>query len=234
MKLGIMQPYIFPYIGYFQLVNAVDRFVMYDDVAFIKQGWINRNKILLNGAEHVFTVPLKSASSYVTIGNTEVSDTLYDSWRSKFLKTLTQAYSKAPHYDAAYALVSGVLDGGHKTIAELAAASIIRTCAYIGVDTEFVNTATQYGNAALKAKDRVIDICKKEKADTYINPIGGKELYSKEEFKENGLQLHFARSRSIVYQQFSNTFVPWLSVIDVLMFNSPAKIKQFINEYDLE
>ncbi|MCD6012866.1 MAG: WbqC family protein [Flavipsychrobacter sp.] len=234
MKLGVMQPYIFPYIGYFQLINAVDRFVVYDDVTFIKGGWINRNKILLNGAAHVFTVPLKNASSFVTIGNTEINHALYDSWKNKFMKTLEQAYRKAPYYETGYKLVSGVLNSKSNTIGELAAKSIIDTCSYIGVKTDFVTTATHYGNSELKAKDRVIDICKKEGADTYLNATGGKELYDKDDFRNNGLELKFIKTHGISYPQLGNEFVPWLSIIDVMMFNSPEAIQGFLKECSFE
>lgn len=234
MKLGIMQPYIFPYIGYFQLISSVDRFVVYDDVTFIKQGWINRNKILLNGEGHVFTVPLKNASSYTTIAQTEINNNLYPGWRAKFYKTLAQAYAKAPYYKDAMNVVTTVFDTPCNTISELAAKSLTETSKYTGIGTEFVLTATGYGNNELKAEERVIDICKQEKAAVYINPIGGKELYVKEDFKQAGMELYFARSRNITYTQFNATFVPWLSVIDVMMFNAPAEIKIFLNEYDLE
>jgi hypothetical protein len=234
MKLGIMQPYIFPYIGYFQLINSVDRFVVYDDVTFIKQGWINRNKILLNGEEHIFTVPLKNASSFTTIAQTEINQNLYAGWRTKFYKTLAQAYAKAPYYKEAMDVVMAVFDSKCDTISELAAKSLTETSKYAGVETEFVLTATGYDNNGLKAEERVIDICRQEKASVYINPIGGKELYSKENFKQVGLELYFLKSRNIAYKQFNATFVPWLSVIDVMMFNAPAEIKNFLKEYDLE
>ncbi|MCW3122945.1 MAG: WbqC-like family protein, partial [Flavipsychrobacter sp.] len=227
-------PYIFPYIGYFQLVHCVDRFVMYDDVSFIKQGWINRNKVLLNGQEHIFTVPLKNASSFVTIANTEVNRALYDAWLPKFLKTLTQAYAKAPHYHAIYDLVSGIMNGPHETIGILAANSIIETGNYLGITTEFKTTATGYHNSELKAKDRVIDICKTEGATQYINPIGGKDLYLKEDFAANGIQLNFVKTHKITYPQLKNEFVPWLSIIDVMMFNDAGTIMGYLNDFGLD
>ena len=234
MKLGVMQPYIFPYIGYFQLVHCVDRFVMYDDVSYIKQGWINRNKILLNGQEHIFTVPLKNASSFVTIANTELNKPLYEIWRAKFLKTLAQAYTKAPNYNIVSDLVASVLYGPHDTIGRLAAASIVEVSGHVGIKTQFITTAAGYGNNDLKAQDRVIDICKKEHASTYTNPIGGKELYSKEEFAANGIVLNFVKTHKIIYPQMNNEFVPWLSMIDVLMFNDVATVMSFLNAFDLE
>jgi hypothetical protein len=234
MKLGIMQPYIFPYIGYFQLISSVDRFVVYDDVAFIKQGWINRNQLLLNGAAHMFTVPLKNASSFTTIAQTEINHALYAGWKNKFFKTLEQAYSKAPHYASVAGMVQAVFNNECRTISELATKSIVITSLYLGIDTQFVLSATQYANSELKAQNRVIDICKREQANVYINPVGGKDLYNKDDFEKQGLMLNFHRSRSIRYQQFANDFVPWLSVIDVMMFNAPGVIKDLLDEYDLE
>ncbi len=234
MTLGIMQPYIFPYIGYFQLINAVDKFVVYDDVSFIKQGWINRNKILLNRAEHVFTVPLKNASSFVTIGKTEINHALYAGWCGKFAKTLEQAYSKAPNYRPVRELVMGVLEERHNTISELAAKSITTTCGYLGVATEFVMTATHYNNGELKANERVKDICKKEKADAYLNANGGKELYSKDDFERAGLRLNFIRTNSITYPQWGGEFVPWLSIIDIMMFNTLEAVQVLLRECSFE
>jgi hypothetical protein len=234
MKLGVMQPYIFPYIGYFQLINAVDRFVVYDDVTFIKGGWINRNKILLNGEAHVFRVPLKNASSFVTIGKTEINHVLYDGWKNKFLKTLEQAYRKAPYYETGYRLVADVLNSSKGTIGELAAKSIVDTCSYLGIKTELVLSATHYGNSELKSEERVKDICRIEGANTYINATGGRELYDKEDFERAGLKLQFIKTHSITYPQLGNEFVPWLSVIDVMMFNSPETIQVFLKECSFE
>jgi hypothetical protein len=149
------------------------------------------------------------------------------------MKTLAQAYAKAPHYNTVAALVGSVFATQHDTISQLATHSITEVSSYLGLNTEFVSTATHYGNSELKAKDRVIDICHREAADTYINPIGGMELYSKEDFRKNGLELYFIRSRSITYNQFRHDFVPWLSIIDIMMFNSPSEIRELLTAFDL-
>jgi WbqC-like protein family len=234
MTIGIMQPYIFPYIGYFQLISAVDKFVLYDDVMFIKQGWINRNRILLNGEPHVFTVPLKNASSFTAIAQTGINQQLYPGWKTKFFKTLSQAYAKAPQYTRVIELLEEVFYGPWQTIGELASGSVTATCRYLGITTPFVPTAIHYGNSDLKAEERVIDICRREGASVYINAAGGKELYSEDHFSRAGLGLRFIKSGSIVYPQFSATFVPWLSIIDVLMFNTPEDALRLINQYELE
>ncbi len=233
-KIAIMQPYLFPYIGYMQLICAVDKFVVYDDVSFIKQGWINRNRILLNCNEQTFTVPLKNASSFVPINKTEINTSLYAGWQVKFLKTITQAYAKAPFFKEVYGLVHNVLNSPCQTISELCVAALQRICAYLGIHTEFVLSPSIYNNNELKAQARVIDICQKEGAKTYINAIGGMELYSKDDFRNAGLELRFIKPQSITYQQFSCNFIPWLSVIDVLMFNSPDETMRLLQQYEMK
>jgi hypothetical protein len=233
MTLAIMQPYIFPYIGYFQLINASDKFVVYSDVSFIKQGWINRNKILLNNAGFMFTVPLKDASSYISIAETELNLPVYSTWRSKFIKTLAMAYAKAPFYKRISDLVMSVLNEEHRTISDLATSSLTNTCSYIGVKSNISFDVTEYHNNNLKGQARIIDICKQEGAGTYINPIGGQELYSKDEFAAQNIELKFIKTGAITYTQFNNDFNSWLSIIDVMMFNSPENIMDFLGRYDL-
>ena len=233
MRLAIMQPYIFPYIGYYQLMYAADKFVVYDDVTFIKQGWINRNKILLNGKDFVFTVPLANASSYTHINETEINQKIYQGWKIKFLKTLEQAYMKAPNYGAVYPLVEGVFNTECATISELCVASLLATNQYLGIDTPMITTSVGYNNKHLRSAERVLDICRQENALEYVNPIGGMELYSKEVFAEKGLALHFIKSKPVQYQQYKNDFVPWLSMIDIMMFNTVPEIKVFLSQYEL-
>jgi hypothetical protein len=231
MKIAIMQPYLFPYVGYFQLINAADKFVVYDDVTFIKQGWINRNKILLNGAAFLFTIPLKDASSYKLIRETKVSDNF--NWKSKLIKTLEQAYGKAPYYAEAIKPIKEVIFSEEKSIAAIALKSLKVICSYAGIDTPMVETSSNYLNDDLQSQARVIDICKRENATEYLNPVGGLELYSHDAFNRENIKLSFVKPRTISYLQFNNQFVPWLSTIDVMMFNSPAEIKEMMNQYEI-
>lgn len=235
MKLAIMQPYLFPYIGYFQLINTVDKFVIYDDVNFIKQGWINRNNILVQGKPYLFTLPLRNQSSFSKINEVFVNRAQYDSWRKKSIRTLEQSYKKAPFFKDIYDLVDNVLDVGdmETDIASIATKSLVEISKYLEINTEFVFSSSVYDNAELTGKARVINICKKENATYYINPIGGQELYDKDFFKESGLELSFIKTMSIEYNQFKNGFVPWLSIIDVLMFNSIEETKLLLNKFEL-
>lgn len=234
MKLAIMQPYIFPYIGYFQLIHAVDKFVFYDDVNYIKQGWVNRNRILMNGTDFTFSVPLLKQSSFVKIGDTLINHAQYPIWRKKFLKTLIQAYKKAPFFESVYLMVESVLDQESESIATMAKNSILRTCRYLDLHCEWENSSSIYNNDHLKGQDRVLDICKVENARIYINPTGGRSIYSNEDFEVNNLELYFLQTGSVEYSQFKDPFVPSLSIIDVLMFNPPFKIREeFLNNYKL-
>ncbi|HET7118929.1 MAG TPA: WbqC family protein [Hanamia sp.] len=234
MRLGIMQPYLFPYLGYFQLINVVDKFIFYDDVNFIKQGWINRNKILLNGNEFLFTLPLEKGSSFKLISETEINKKLFENWKIKFNKTLLQAYCKAPYFETVHALILDALEIQTLIISDLACESINLVCDYLGIKTKCVKSSEQdYNNDILKASDRVIDICIKESANDYFNPIGGKELYTKEEFLLKGLELHFICSRLKPYKQFDNDHIPSLSIIDVMMFNPKDEILKMLDNYEI-
>jgi len=231
MKIAIMQPYVFPYIGYFQLLKAVDKFIVYDDVTFIKGGWINRNRILLNGQPFLFTVPLTNVSSNNLIGETLISNK--GQWNIKLLKTIEQAYKKAPHFEGVYHLIKKVISGEETTISTFAVKSLTEIKEYLGIKTIIQPTSKVYNNKHFDAESRLIDICKKENADHYINPKGGTELYSKQNFEAQGIRLNFIQSKPVEYKQLNNAFVPWLSIIDVLMFNSPEQTVHFINQYEL-
>jgi hypothetical protein len=231
MAIAIMQPYIFPYIGYFQLINLADKFIVYDDVTFIKQGWINRNRILVNGKPQMFTVPIRSLSSYRLIKDTEMAG--YQKWKNKFIKTLLQNYKKAPYFEVTMELIRGILESEETHIAKLAVLGVKEICRRIGIATEIVDSAAVYNNAHMNGQERVLDICIREKANRYINAINGRDLYSKETFEAKGIQLNFLKTGDIVYPQFDNEFVPNLSIVDVLMFNSVDSIKEILNKCEL-
>ncbi len=233
MKLAIMQPYFFPYIGYFQLINAVDKFVFYDDVNFIKQGWINRNRVLMNGEDFLFIVPIENVSSFTLIKDSYIKSNIYPKWKNKFIKTLEQSYKKAPFYLQAFTIIENILNSNYKTISELAIMSVKQIAVYLNIKTEYIISSERYVNKDLEKKTRLIDICKHEKVTNYINAIGGIELYKKEDFAKEGIQLSFIKSLNIEYKQFNNVFVPWLSIIDVMMFNSAEEIIGMLDKYEL-
>lgn len=229
-----MQPYLFPYIGYFQLIAAVDKFVIYDDVNFIKGGWINRNNVLINKKSTLFTVPLDKASPFLLINETRINLKFYDNWKIKFLRSIEQSYKKSEFFSDVYPLVEKILDNQESDlICKLALRSIKIICSYLQIQTEIVDTSEIYINKKLSGQVRVLDICKVEKATHYINPIGGIQLYSKNIFNNNNVVLNFIKAKPICYKQFENEFQSWLSIIDILMFNSVEDIKEMLNQYEL-
>lgn len=231
MKIAIVQPYFFPYLGYFQLIHAVDRFVVFDDVAFMKKKWINRNSILIGGKSSTFTIPLRQVSQNKLIRDVEIANDL--NWKSKLLRSFQMAYKKAPYFGPICDLIETLLNSGETRIGKLAANSLITVCKYLDIDTNFEDSSTIYCNAHLKGQDRIIDICKREGADWYINPIGGMELYVREDFDKNRIRLNFIKTLSYEYKQYNHAFVPSLSMIDVLMFNPKEKIRELLDRYEL-
>lgn len=230
-KTAIMQPYFFPYIGYWQLINAVDEFLIYDDVNYIKGGWINRNNILLNSKKHMITLPLGGASPFLpikqirTVGNKKINE--------KLMKTIEQAYKKAPYYDDIAPIIHETIFYPSDKITDAICYSIKRVSDYLGIKTKFLLSSSIEKNDNLKGQDKVIHICKLLKTTDYINAIGGLELYDKESFAKEGLSLHFLKSNKIIYNQFGNEFVPWLSIIDILMFNDIKTVQSYLNDFEL-
>jgi hypothetical protein len=233
MKIAVMQPYIFPYIGYFQMVYAVDKFVFYDDVNFIKKGWINRNRILVNGRDYMFTVPLLKASQNNLILESYIQDEGYLEWKNKFLQTIELNYKKAPHFKEVYQLLKVFFDKKFHNISEMAIESVRLVVDYLGIKTNFAKSSEAYQNKGMERQERLIDICKKENANHYINALGGQELYKKEDFLKKGIKLDFIKTLPIEYKQFNNDFVSWLSIIDVMMFNDIEEIKSMLKLYKL-
>ena len=232
-KIAVMQPYVFPYIGYFQLIYAADVFVFYDDVNYINRGWINRNKILLNGKDQLFTIPCIDASQNKLIKDVIV---LNDKSISKILTTINIAYKKAPYFADVFPVIEKTfMVEGDISIAQLAINSVINVCEYLNLQRSFKVSSKEYNNRELKKADRLIDICHIEGITSYVNAVGGKEIYTKEYYLANGVALNFLASDKLEYEQFGNTFVPWLSIIDILMFNSKDKINDIMmRSYHLE
>ena len=229
-----MQPYIFPYIGYFQLIYAADTFVFYDDVNFINRGWINRNRILVNGKDQLITISCKDASQNKLIKDIEVVNDPKAIIR--LLSTIQMAYKKAPYFNDVYPLIEQIMQAKeHATISALAISSIMYVADYLGMKKVFKISSEMYDNRELKKADRLIDICHLEGITDYINAAGGKEIYDKQYYEDKKVNLSFLVPQKCEYPQFGHTFVPWLSIIDILMFNSKDKIiTEILPLYNLE
>lgn len=229
MKLGIMQPYFMPYIGYFQLMKAVDKYVVYDDVNYIKGGWVSRNNILINGEKKMFTITLKGASPNKLFNEIEISDDF-----KKFMKTLQLNYSKAPHFNATMNLMERIISYPQKQLSLFIANSFKEILSYLDIHTELYLSSMLNKDNFLKGQEKVINICKTLNADEYYNAIGGQELYSKDEFMNNGIKLYFVDTIIKDYQQTSHSFIPYLSIIDVLMNNSREDTNKLLDLYQIK
>jgi hypothetical protein len=232
MKIGIMQPYFFPYIGYWQLINAVDEYIIFDDVNYIKRGWINRNSILLNGAAKQINLHIKDASQNRLIKDTELAQTREDD--RVLLEIIKHGYCKAQYYSQVRNLLEDILNCRSLCLSEYLTNQIIQVCKYLNIKTKILLSSDIEKDNELKSEKKIIEICKKRNADMYINAIGGKELYCYEHFKKENIELKFLKTGDINYKQFDNEFVPHLSIIDVLMFNSVDEVAALLNNYQLE
>lgn len=233
MKLAIMQPYLFPYIGYFQLMNRADEFIIYNNIQFSKKGWINRNRILLNGKDTYITFPLKKDSDYLDIKDRYLADS-WTSDRKKMLNKITEAYNKAPYFSTAYPVIEKLILFEESNLFRFIFNSLSLLKDFLSIKKPLIISSTIAIDHTLKSEDKIIELCKAREATEYINPIGGLDLYKKEKFKANGIDLHFMKTENIIYPQYGNNFVPFLSIIDVMMFNSKDKIQQYLNHsYEL-
>jgi hypothetical protein len=234
-RLSVMQPYIFPYIGYFQLINATDMIVFYDDVTYIKGGWINRNRLVFSGNDNYFTIPLLNSSSYRLIKDIELHPSQYMLWKKKFFKSVQQNYSKAPHFQEVYNLIVDCLDGEYSSISDLAIHSVNSVFCFLEKKIEWTKSSETFTHTkGLERADRIIQIAKELNCKEYINMIGGKDLYDKTFFKERGIDLFYIQPESITYRQFNNEFIPWLSVLDVLMFNDKKTVLNYFESFRME
>ncbi|MFC2135031.1 WbqC family protein [Bacteroidota bacterium] len=232
MKLGIMQPYFFPYIGYFQLINAVDKFVIYDNIKFSKRGWIQRNRILSEGKGILFSLPLKKDSDYLDINERKLADSFAEE-RKKILRKMENAYIHAPHYLTVFPIIEKCFLFNDTNLFNFIEFSIKEILRFLEIKTEILISSCINVDRKILGKKKVISICKECKATEYINAIGGQNLYSKKEFKRAGITLNFLKTKDFTYNQLNNQFVNNLSIIDVMMFNNKDRIKELLNYYIL-
>lgn len=232
MRIVIMQPYFFPYLGYFQLLAASDAFIVYDNAQYIKGGWINRNRILMNGKPGWITMPVEAGSASLSIRDRKYS--FEDRIAKNMLRRIAYAYRSAPNFDRIVKLVDDVLSYPDPNVAFFNVNLLRKVASYLDITTPiFLSSDLSLDTSITGAQARVIDICKKVDTTTYINPIGGKKLYSGEDFAKVGMDLRFLSCRASAYEQFGNEFVGDLSIIDVMMFNGIQSIKIMLEEYDL-
>jgi hypothetical protein len=230
MKVAVMQPYFLPYIGYFQLIAAVGMFVVYDNIKYTKKGWINRNRILQNGRDATISLPLKKDADHLDVRERVLAP---DFGRDKLLNQIREAYRRAPEFERTFPLVERIVRHPDPNLFGFLHHSIAATCEHLGIGTPIVVSSTIPIDHGLRNQDKVLALCQAVGATTYVNAIGGQELYSKDAFRERGIELAFIRSLPFEYAQLGEAFVPWLSIVDVMMFNPPDAVCDCINRYEL-
>lgn len=224
MKVAIHQPYFVPYIGYWQLIDSVDIFAIADNYNYIKQGWINRNRILEQNTIRYFNLEVAHASQNRFINDHQLKP--ID--KEKKLAQLKGFYSKAPYKDEGIELVDRILSYEGQNLADFLFNSIQIICEYLKIETKIVRTSDYPQDLELKFTDRIFDYCHQMGADEYYNLIGGMKLYSFEEFAAQGIKLIFVESIPMEYPQSSTSFEFGLSIIDVIMNNSQKQIADLL------
>lgn len=231
MKMGIMQPYFLPYIGYWQLLNAVDLYIVLDDVNFINRGWINRNRILINGQISYLNIPIRGASQNKRIN--EIPMDWDDRKRKQIKRKIQLAYSRAPYFDQVYLLFCGIVDHEEESLSGFLENSLKAVCGYMGIETQILRSSELEKDDSLKGQERILNLCQQFHADEYYNAIGGQSLYSYDRFRRGGVKLSFLKTGQIQYEQFFHQSVPNLSILDVMMFHSPEQLQGLLKNYTL-
>ena len=236
MKVAIMQPYFLPYIGYWQLMSSVDTFIIYDNIQYTKKGWFNRNNILMNGKSLMFTIPLKKDSDYLDVRERYLSENSLNIKR-KILNQIKNAYLKAPYFNDIHEKIEWCFkawnNNGHRNLFDFIYDSVNIIINHLNIKPKIIISSTVDIDHSLRSQDKVIALCKAVDGNHYINMINGADLYSKKDFDDNGLELSFLKQNIIEYKQFNNDFVPYLSIIDIMMFNDKKNIIEMLGKYTL-
>lgn len=227
-RIAVLQPYLFPYLGTYQLARQVERFLFFDDVAFIKKGYIHRNAVLLDGQAHAFSAPVRHASQ-----NRAILEHDYVGDWQPLLALLGRAYALAPHFGAVFELARQVLLHPDENVARKNARSMVAVFDYLGLAFDHGFASAHALPPELRASARVRALCRAEGADGYVNPAGGRALYDAADFARDGLELHFCAMRPLHYPQRAAAFVPNLSMLDVLMHCPPAQVVELLGACDL-
>lgn len=223
-----MQPYFFPYIGYFQLIGAVDLFIVYDNIQYTKKGWINRNRMLQNGKDVMFSLPLKSDSDHLDVRDRFLAN---DFKREKLLNQLRGAYSRAPHFAEVFPMVERAVRHDDANLFRFLHLALVGASVHLSLTTPILVSSSIEIDQGLRGQQRVVAMCQAVGATTYVNAIGGRSLYDRREFQSHGLDLKFVSSKPFEYRQFGDPFVPWLSIIDVLMFNPIEAVREKVSTH---
>lgn len=235
MKIGIMQPYFMPYLGYFSLIKHTDEFILFDPVQFIRHGWIERNRTLKqNEGWQYVQVPLVKSGRDTLIKDIEINNNT--KWADKMLAQLQHYKKTAPYYFATIKVLQEIFSQEYTDIVSLNHASLKAVCEYLGIDANF-KVFSQMGleiETPNAPDEWALNICKAlSNIDEYWNPIGGTSFFDKQKYTDAGIELKFHNVSLEEYEQKRTPFEAGLSIIDVMMFNSPEEINTMLDNYEL-
>lgn len=233
MKLAVMQPKFFPYLGHYQLVACADKYVFLDDVNFQRNSWFHRNKILINGEMQYFGVQLKKASQNKKLNEIELVDDR--KWRDKLITTVRLSYGNAPYFQDVFPIIENIiLDQDITLLSEISERSVRDISRYLNIDTQFARASEDDDSQHLGSQDRIIAICNKMGATAYYNLPGGRKLYAEDDFKDNNIDLYFIETHDVTYPQFNGLQGnKYYSIVDILMFNAKEEVQRLLQEYTI-
>jgi WbqC-like protein family len=230
MKVAIMQPYFVPYIGYFQLINYVDLFVVYDNIEYTKKGWFARNRILQSGESEMISLPIAKGPDDAFVVNRRLADSFHQKDKIKLKNKLQENYRKAPFFKETMQVVEEIWDCPATNLFDFIYSSLCITTKHLSINTPIKISSEIDIDHNLRAEQKVLAICENLGATAYVNPIGGVELYSAETFQQKNIELKFLKANNFGYAQFSgHDYVPFLSILDIMMFNDLEQIKHYLN-----
>lgn len=230
MKVAIMQPYFLPYVGYFSLIKHVDQFILFDTPQYIRHGWIERNRVLKQNGELFYVkVPLNKHQRETKIKDIRINNS--ENWKNKILAQLIPYRKIAPNYMEVIKLLKEILEYETESIVELNYISLKKICDYLNIITDIkIWSEMDMEIEEVKSPDEwALNICKALNVDEYYNAIGGNSFFDKSKYENAGIALNFIETEPITYKQFSNEFVPYLSIIDVMMFCNKEQINSMID-----
>ncbi|MEZ2686029.1 WbqC family protein [Proteus vulgaris] len=229
MKLAVMQPYLFPYIGYYQLAYCSDLFIFYDDVNYIKKGYVNRNNIATKNGVFLFSLPIKQASQ-----NKLINELYFTEETKKILLTIEMSYSKSKYFHDIYPLIESIFNNKKRNVSNITSLSIIKVFEYLSLDFNYNFSSSIDYDRKNSAQEKIYDLCKINNSKQYINAVGGIDLYDKEEFQKRNIKLGFIKPSITNYPQInSSTFIGNLSMIDILMNCSKDEIINQLNNFKI-
>lgn len=227
-----MQPYFLPYIGYFQLIKGVDEFIIYDNIQYSRKGWIQRNRMLENEKDAYFSLSLKKDSDYLDVRERRLSDQ-WPQNKEKLLRRISANYRRAPFHSDIFPLIESIFNYENENLFKFIFYSVTEICNLLDIKTKITISSNLNIDHSLKSQEKVIALVKSIQGQIYLNPIGGLGLYNNQDFIDAGIKLEFHKAKPISYTQYKNEFIPWLSILDILMFNPVAQVKEWLEAYEI-